>query len=368
MTEDATERPAEERAPSHHSTRTGPLPVGVYGASGTTGAELVRLLWGHPRVRLAFATARSAPGELLRSIEPEAPPVRLVHPDDVRPSDAELVFLCLPHGSSAPLAARCVGEGCRTIDLSGDLRLTEPALHERVYGSPRSEELARAAVYGLTETAREALPTASVVACPGCYATAAALALLPLAEAQGLGELPVIDAKSGASGAGRTPTPRTHFCSVNEDVRPYKLGRAHRHVAEIEQTLRRHDPAGRGHCVVFNPHLVPLERGIEETIVLRGAGLDAEGVRRLWQERYRGEPFVEVLPAGESARVRAVRRTNRAVLAAAPVDGVDAVVLSVAIDNLLKGAAGQAVQDLNVMEGWPETTGLAPAVERPAAR
>jgi N-acetyl-gamma-glutamyl-phosphate reductase len=332
--------------------------TGVLGASGTSGAELVRLLAEHPHADIRFATSRTEAGRFLDEIEPSAPPVRLVHPDDVDPSDAEAVFLCLPHGSAGTAAARCVRAGCRVIDLSGDHRLADPAAHAEAYGSERDAGLAARAVYGLTELCGDELTGARLVANPGCYATAAALALAPLAEAGLLGAsaLPVVDAMSGVSGAGRAASSRSHYCSASEDVRPYSGGRAHRHVPEIEQLLRRVDPSGTEHRVVFTPHLVPLNRGILATITVRG--VREPDVRAALQRRYDGSVFVRVLPAGRDARIRGVAGTNRAHLAVTPADGADAVVVTGVIDNLLKGAAGQAVQNLNRIAGLPEAAGL----------
>lgn len=331
--------------------------VGVVGASGTSGAELVRLLEEHPGTRLGFATSRGDAGSRLDEIDPAAPPVRLRHPDEICPGSTDVVFLCVPHGSAGEVAERWLDAGARVIDLSGDHRLRDPQRHARVYGSPRSPAVAESAVYGLTELARHRVADARIVSNPGCYATAVGLALAPLAEVGALTGLPVVDAKSGVSGAGRAATATSHFCSADQDVRPYKPGRAHRHVAEIEQLLDGKDPA-RQHRIVFTPHLVPLERGIEATIVLPGVAGGADEARRILEDRYDGEPFVRVLEPGRAARIRGVARTNRAHLSVFPVDDLDAVVLTVAIDNLLKGAAGQAIQNMNVMLGLPETTGL----------
>jgi N-acetyl-gamma-glutamyl-phosphate reductase len=347
--------PGSSRAGRESTART--YAAGVVGASGTSGTELVRLLAEHPRVRLAFATSRTDAGRHLDEIDPSAPPVQLRHPDDAAGGDADVVFLAVPHGSAGYVASRFVRSGCRVIDLSGDHRLQDAETHARVYGTPRSPSLAAEVVYGLTELARDRLPGGRLVSNPGCYATAVNLALAPLAEARLLRGVPVIDAKSGVSGAGRAANATSHFCSVTEDVRPYKPGRAHRHVAEIEQLLDRLE-AGRGHRIVFTPHLVPIDRGIEATIVLRDVPGGAPRAREALEARYRDEPFVRILADGREARVRGVARTNRAELAVFPVDGVDAVVLTVAIDNLLKGAAGQAVQNMNVMLGIPEEAGL----------
>jgi len=340
-----------------------PQRIGVMGASGTAGAELIRLLQNHPRAEVACATARQSAGVSLQEIDPGAPDVQLCHPDDVVLSDLDVVFLCLPHGAAAAAARKSAAAGVRTIDLSGDLRLHDESLHEATYGTERDAHLARSAVYGLTEFARDEIRAALVVSNPGCYPTCAAMALLPLAEADRLGDAIVIDAKSGVSGAGRAPTATTHFLSVTADVRPYKTGRRHRHVPEIEQVLSEARDDGANTQVVFNPHLVPIERGIEETITLIGGDLDSDEICDLLVHRYRHEPFVDVLTGGREARIRGVVGTNRVQLAVHDVADAPAVVITAAIDNLLKGAAGQALQNMNVMFGWDETLGLPGALD-----
>lgn len=338
-----------------------PLRVGVLGASGASGTELVRLLASHPRASLDFATSRKHAGASLRQVDPAAEDITLCHPDDADPSQVEVVFTCLPHGSSAPVVQRCARAGARVIDLSGDFRLRSPDVHQRTYGSERDEGLAAEAVYGLCEFAREQLSTALLVANPGCYPTCATLALQPAAAAGVLDGPIIINAVSGVSGAGRTPTAKTHFCSAYDDVQPYKVGTSHRHVPEIEQNIQASLPAGsRAHPVLFNPHLVPLERGMLATVTVPIVGLTPAELHGLYFDAYRECDFVEVLPPGEQARIRAVARTNRAVVAIAPGHPQSRhVVITCAIDNLLKGAAGQAVQNLNAMFGFPERMGLA---------
>ncbi len=335
---------------------TGPASAGIIGATGSTGVELARLLDVHPGIRLEFGTSRQLAGSLLTDVDPAAPPLELRDADDVDPTAVDVVFLCLPHGASAPAAAELRARGARVVDLSGDLRLADPQVHDAVYGSPRSAELMDETVYGLPELNRHLIGDAGVVSNPGCYATAVALALLPLAAAGRLPDWVYADAKSGVSGAGRTATPTTHYCSANEDVRPYKVGREHRHVPEIEQTLRA--AGGDGCDVVFVPHLVPLERGILATCAVRGSGLNGAQARRVYEERYAGEPFVRVLPDGDAARIRAAAHSNRAVISLHPVPDQDLLVVACAIDNLGKGAAGAAVQNANLMLGRPETEGL----------
>lgn len=332
--------------------------AGVIGATGSTGVELVRTLESHPGIELRFGTSRELAGHPLTEIDPSAPPLTLEAPDQVDPSTVDLVFVCLPHGASAPVVQSLLADGApAVVDLSGDLRLHDGELHAATYGSERSEQLARETVYGLPELNRAAIRSAKVVANPGCYATAVALALLPLAES---GRMPVsvyVDAKSGVSGAGRAATPTTHFCSAHDDIRPYKIGRVHRHVPEMEQTVVGAGAAAET-AITFVPHLVPMERGILATCAIHGSGLDEDEARRLFVDRYTDEPSVDVLPDGEAARIRAVAHSNRAVMSVHGVADRDTLVVASAIDNLGKGAAGQAVQNANLMLSRPETEGL----------
>ncbi len=339
-----------------------PLRVGVLGASGASGTELVRLLSSHPGCTLAFATSRQHAGSSLRRVDPAAVDVSLCHPDDADALSVDAVLACLPHGSSAPVVARWAEAGARVIDLSGDFRLRDPAEHGLVYGSSRDERLLSEVVYGLSEFAGPELERARIVANPGCYPTCSALAIAPAAAAGVLEGPIIINAVSGISGAGRSPTAKTHFCAAVDDVRPYNVGSSHRHVAEIEQGLRTWLPAGASELpVIFNPHLVPLERGMLATVTVKLTGITPAELRELYLARYSESTFVDVLPLGEQARIRAVSRTNRAVVAIAPGHPKTRhVIITCAIDNLLKGAAGQAVQNLNAMFGFPEAAGLLP--------
>lgn len=324
--------------------------VGIFGATGSTGTELASWIARHPGCELSFATARQAAGNSLRTIDPAAPDVPLLHPEHVALEAIDVAFVCLPHGHSAAVAAQCLEAELRVIDLSGDLRLREPGLHAQVYASPRDEAVASRAVYGLTEWNRAKISDAQLVTNPGCYPTLSALCLMPFANR--LERAPIINAVSGISGAGRAPTPLTHFCAVHEDVRPYKLGRAHRHVAEIEQTL--------GADVVFNPHVVPMERGMLATIhICLRETLAPTQAHDLLTSAYEGEDFIEVLPLDQPARIRAVVRTNRVQIGLHPIrEKPREWVLTGALDNLVKGAGGQALQNMNCMLNWPETAGL----------
>ncbi len=342
-----------------------PVRVGVCGASGTTGAELVKLLAVHPRAQLVFATAERHAGSTLDLIDPSAPAVLLQPFAAVDPADCEVLFVCLPHGEAAAAAARGMAAGARVIDLSGDLRLRDPRLHAQVYGSPRDPTLAAEAVYGLTEHNREAIASARLISNPGCFPTSVALALGPLYAAGVVHGTPIIDAKSGVSGAGRSATASTHFCSAANAIMPYKIGRQHRHVAEIEQTLGWLGGAAEPPQVVFIPHLLPVERGILSTITVPVGQATAADLHGLLVDAYRDEAFVGVLPEGRAARLRAVVGSNRAQLSVHEVEGTELVVVVSAIDNLLKGAAGQALQNMNLMLGLPEALGVpGAAVER----
>jgi len=341
---------------NHHSPDR-PIPVGILGASGTSGTELAALVEAHPRMRVAFATSRSAAGRSLRDVDPGAPDMPLVHADDIDPSSVELVFTCLPHGASAPIVQSILDAGPRVVDLSGDYRLRDEATHAAIYGSARKAETAAAAAYGLTELARDKVDQARLVANPGCYPTCAALGLAPLVARDMVQGTVVIDAKSGVSGAGRSPKPGTLYVAVVDDVRPYKLGTAHRHRTEIVQTLSRVAPQGKAApTVIFNPHVVPIERGMLATMVVEVPGHTAADVLDALRETYAGEPLIEV--RDQPARIRAVCRTPRAQLGVSDVEGTDHVVVTSTIDNLGKGAAAQAVQNANRMLGLPETAGL----------
>ena len=332
--------------------------VAVMGATGYVGSELCRLLWSHPGVELAFAGSSSAAGRQLADCVDGMPPIPLSAPEELTPDRIDLAFLALPPGRASTVAGSLVSSGCRVIDMSGDHRLKDRQLHEDVYGTPRDERLAGTALYGITEFARPLLKECWFVANPGCYATSVSLALGPLARTLrsrgGLRDC-FVSSQSGVSGAGREPTDTTHFCRVDGDVRPYKVGE-HRHAPEMAQFL---DAVGDSAPVdlVFVPHLVPIRRGIVSTIFL-GTPLPAAEVRSQLSESYESAPFVEVLPEGDTAGVRAVEQTNSCHLSVHAVKGSERVVIVSAIDNLLKGAAGQAIQNMNVALSLEETMGL----------
>lgn len=311
------------------------IPVGVLGASGYVGQELLGLLVRHPGASIVFATAESAVGETVEG-------QRFVKTDDAPLERAEVVFSCLPHGISSRYVRAARAAGRRTVDLSADFRLSAEA------------------VYGLTEVARPRVADAELVANPGCYPTAALLALIPLAQ-RGLIDTSrevIIDAASGVTGAGRSLKREYLFGEVAEDYRAYAAGNTHRHLPEVRATLARE--GGFSGDLIFTPHLLPVKRGILETIhVPLVKPLDQAAAEAIYDAAYQGEACIQVTH-GRLPSLRDVVYRNRVSLGAVPVANVQRPRLTVvaAIDNLVKGAAGQAVQNMNVMLGIPETTGL----------
>lgn len=330
--------------------------VGIVGASGYTGFELVRILERHPDVEFSFVTSETHAGDTLDALHPTAPALPLLALEDTSLASADVVFLCLPHGVAAPVAVEALAEGCRVIDLSADFRLRDHQVYTQWYGVEHpSPYLLRESVYGLTEFARDRLPGARLVANPGCYPTSILLPLRPLVQANVVAGQIIADSKSGVSGAGRTPKQHTHFVEVADNFSPYSIGRAHRHLPEIEQELNRWHPEASN--VIFSPHLLPAPRGILSTIyVPLVKSTTEENVRELMCAAFEGEPFVTILPTGKLASLAYVNGTNRCVIGIVQTD--DMLIITSAIDNLIKGAAGQAVQNMNVVLGLPETTGL----------
>ncbi|GAB4266783.1 MAG: N-acetyl-gamma-glutamyl-phosphate reductase [Candidatus Promineifilaceae bacterium] len=333
------------------------IKAGIFGASGYTGFELVQILTRHPNVEIVFATSESSAGKCLTDLFPAAPELPLVAAADAPLDSSDVVFLCLPHAAAAETAVSALAHHNRVIDLSADFRLKEADSYETWYGTPHpAPALLKTAVYGLTEFARDQLPTASLVANPGCYPTSILLALQPLlAHNVNIASPIIADSKSGVSGAGRTPKQNTHFVEVANNFSPYKIGRSHRHLPEIEQGMAmwRQDPP----ALIFSPHLLPVPRGILSTIYVNLTyGADLQTVHNCYRETYGREPFVKVLPLGELATLSHVVHTNRCAIALTLAG--QTLIITSAIDNLVKGAAGQAVQNMNVMFGLQETAGL----------
>ncbi|MFN2135580.1 MAG: N-acetyl-gamma-glutamyl-phosphate reductase [Candidatus Promineifilaceae bacterium] len=331
--------------------------AGVYGATGYTGYELITILERHPQVEIAFATSQTYAGQSLRQVFSGAQNLMLSTPDDVSPGQADVVFLCLPHAASAETAVLALDAGAKVIDLSADFRFTDVDVYEAWYKVKHpAPQLLPHAVYGLTEFARDALRHTRLVANPGCYTTTTLLALQPLMASQAAVQGAIIvDAKSGVSGAGRTPRTNTLFVEVANNFSPYSIGRSHRHLPEMEQVMAWwHNDAPP---LIFSPHLLPVPRGILATIYVTGFQPWSEAeVRGLYADTYASEPFVEVLPAGELATLAHVVHSNRCVISLSFCG--ETLIITSATDNLVKGASGQAVQNMNVMLGFPETMGL----------
>lgn len=335
----------------------GTIRAGIYGATGYTGLELVRILQRHPAASIRFLTSQSYAGQTLREVFPAAPALPLLAAADAPLDEVDVVFLCLPHAAAAETAMKALDAGVRVVDLSADFRLRDAAVYEQWYGHTHpAPALLAEAVYGLTEASRDQLPAARLVANPGCYPTSVLLPLRPLlyAGVRPAGSI-IADSKSGVSGAGRAPTATTQFVEVADNFSPYKIGRAHRHLPEMEQALRHWQPDVPP--LVFSPHLLPVPRGILSTIYLPVTdSVTLDDVRAILESAYSDEPFVAVLPPGELATLAHVTHSNRCVIGVAQADNV--IILTSAIDNLIKGASGQAVQNMNVMFSQAETAGL----------
>ncbi|HVV63335.1 MAG TPA: N-acetyl-gamma-glutamyl-phosphate reductase [Pseudolabrys sp.] len=339
--------------------------IGVLGASGYTGSELVRLLLRHPRAEIALLTADRSAGKEMREVYPQFSPFslpKLVSIDSVDwvGVNLDLIFCALPHATTQKVVSAIFGAtpAAKVVDLSADFRLADTAAYAKWYGHEHhAPDLQKQAVYGLVEVHRREIRRAHLVANPGCYTSCAELPLIPLIEAKAidLDEI-VIDAKSGMTGAGRAVRESMIFSEVSEGFHAYGVGH-HRHMAELDQEFSL--AAGREVTVTFTPHLVPMNRGILSTIYVRGKrGRTAEELHAILLKYYAKEPFVHVLPFGETPQTRHVRGSNMTFIGVAK-DRIEgrAIVIS-ALDNLVKGASGQAVQNMNLMLGYPETMGL----------
>ena len=332
----------------------------VLGASGYTGAELVRILNGHPAVGIRALTADWHAGKPLAAVFPhlggfDLP--ELTRVDELDWRGVDVAFCCLPHGTTQPIV-KALPADLKVIDLSADFRLADATVYEQWYGAPhRAPELQKEAVYGLTEISRQEVASARLVANPGCYPTSAQLPLIPLLEAGVIAQSDiVVDAKSGVSGAGRGAKEANLFAEVGEGFRAYGIAH-HRHAPEIEQGLSK--AAGQAVDVTFTPHLVPMNRGILATIYVRLSPWCAVAdVSRVLAEKYRDEPFVRVLDDGQAPATQHVRGTNHCLVAVFADRVPGRAILVSAIDNLVKGASGQAVQNMNAMYGLDETAGL----------
>ncbi|MFO8058099.1 MAG: N-acetyl-gamma-glutamyl-phosphate reductase [bacterium] len=342
--------------------------VAVIGATGYTGQELVRLLLGHPGVRITSITSRRNTGENYAELFPrfwnyELPEIEKFDPKKIA-KKATLAFMCLPHAQSQQAVAKALEAGLKVIDLSADFRLRKQELYEKWYGKHSRPDLIKKAVYGMPELYREKIRKAALVANPGCYPTGVILGLAPLFRA-GLADTGhvIADMKSGVSGAGRKESLAFSYCEVNEAMRPYNLY-AHRHTPEMEQELSI--AAGKKVRVTFSPHLAPMNRGILGTIYLTLTGkTTAAALHKILSDAYQHEPFVQVLPPGELPCVSSVRGTNFVDIAVTLASSGKEAIVSTAVDNLVKGASGAALQNMNIMLGMPEEQGLMQAPLRP---
>jgi N-acetyl-gamma-glutamyl-phosphate reductase len=334
--------------------------VAILGASGYTGAELLRLLVRHPRVRIVALTADRKAGEGIETVFPQFIGLglpRLVTIQEVDWNGVDAVFCALPHGTTQEVIA-ALPQHLKIVDLSADFRLRDPAEYARWYGHEhRAPVLQGEAVYGLTELNRPGVAKARLVANPGCYPTSAQLPLVPLIE-KGLIDADdiVIDAKSGVTGAGRAAKEASLYAEVAEGTHAYGVA-SHRHGPEIEQELSV--SAGRPIVVNFTPHLMPMNRGMLASIYVRlQNGATADDLRAALLQRYADEPFIQVVPQGVSPQTRHVRGTNACHIGVFADRVKNKAMLFCTIDNLMKGASGQAVQNFNVMFGLPETMAL----------
>ncbi|MDK2821316.1 MAG: N-acetyl-gamma-glutamyl-phosphate reductase [Clostridia bacterium] len=336
--------------------------VGIIGATGYTGAELVRLLSRHPEAELVALTSRSYAGEHMAEVYPSLTGFTDIACEDLNVEEVlervEVVFIALPHGHSVSVASKALEKGVRVIDLGADLRFRKAQTYEEWYKVKHdNHELAANAVYGLPEIYREEICKAEVVANPGCYPTSIILGLAPLLKKGYLDPKSIIiDAKSGVSGAGRGAKVTSLFVECNENINPYGVA-SHRHTPEIEQELT--NLSGENINILFTPHLLPISRGILSTMYANLAKtVTEEELRQVYQEFYSESPFVHLLPQGKWPHTRWVYGSNNCYINLTVDERTNRVVVASVIDNLTKGASGQAIQNFNLMFGYPETTAL----------
>ena len=338
------------------------LRVGIIGASGYTGVELARILASHPEVELTVATSRQYAGKPLAEVFPNLRKRVDIHCENLSVDQllprADFFFAAVPHKTAMDIVPQLLAAGKKVVDLSADYRIHDAKVYETWYQEHTSPELLAEAAYGLPELYRDHIRASRLTANPGCYPTSVILPLTPLLR-HGLIDPTslIIDSKSGTSGAGRAANVGTLFCEVTDGFRPYKVGGTHRHIPEIEQELSL--AAGMPVTITFTPHLLPISRGILSTIY---ATLTEKGqvtdVQQLFEEVYGAEPFVRILPAGTPPATQYVRGSNCCDIALHKEQRTGRIVVMSAIDNIVKGASGQAVQNMNLMNGFAETTGL----------
>ena len=333
--------------------------VGIVGGTGYTGVELLRLLAQHEQAEVVVITSRAESGRRVDDLYPNLRghyELSFTEPDVKVLANCDVVFFATPHNVAMNLVPELLAAGARVVDLSADYRIRDAAVWSQWYGEPHaSPDLLGTAVYGLPEVNREAIVSAQLVACPGCYPTSVQLGLIPLLARDLVDPSALIaNSASGVSGAGRQAKVDNLLSEVSDSFKAYAVG-GHRHLPEIQQGLS--DAAGKPVSVTFVPHLLPIIRGIHSTLYgqLTTQGEDLQALYESW---YRDEPFVDVLPAGQFPQTRTVKGANRCQISVSVPQGGNTVVVMSVIDNLVKGASGQAVQNMNIMLGLPETMGL----------
>lgn len=338
------------------------IKASILGATGYVGAELVRLLYSHPNVEIAHLVSASNAGKPLSSVYPsltglDLPELISLNIDAVC-ANSDVLFVSLPHGASKDVIPALYATGKKIIDMSGDFRYDDPAVYTKWYGVDHdSPELLKKAVYGMPELHREAIKSAQLIGNPGCYTTCSILALAPLLKAGAVStQNIIIDAKSGSTGAGRNPSQAMHFCEVDSSVKAYNIAK-HRHTSEIEQELSK--IANAEIVLSFTPHLLPIKRGILSTSYANLTAKASESeLLTLFKDFYADEPFVTVFDSGKLPEIKHVVGSNRLAIGLAVDARLNRVVVVSCIDNLIKGAAGQAVQNLNILFGLDEKAGL----------
>ena len=338
------------------------MDVGIIGASGYTGAELARILCNHPEVNITVATSRQFAGQPLSRIFPNLGNRLDIICENLSPvqlkGKADFFFTAVPHKTAMDIVPELLSAGNKVVDLSADFRIRDRTTYEKWYQPHTSDHLLAEAVYGLPEIYREAIVKSRLVANPGCYPTSIILGLAPLLEAGAIQHHTIIaDSKSGTSGAGRAAQVGSLFCEVHDGFKPYKVGRSHRHTPEIEQELSSF--AGEKVTITFTPHLLPISRGILSTVYGNlNPGFNTTAISELYQEMYSSQSFIRLLDEDTFPATQYVRGSNFCDIGFKIDSVTNRIIIMTAIDNVVKGAAGQAVQNMNLMCGFKEAAGL----------